>query len=116
HTPGGAAALSSYPDDDRGGAAGSAAADAGQRHGLGTAPSARHSHCRRVAGQPTADLVHHARHLHRFRSARRRVSHLAHGRRAMNFSEVFIRRPIATTLLTMGLALAGIVAYFLLPV
>ncbi|MBV9420656.1 MAG: efflux RND transporter permease subunit, partial [Alphaproteobacteria bacterium] len=34
----------------------------------------------------------------------------------MNFSEVFIRRPIATTLLTMGLALAGAVAFFLLPV
>ncbi|HUO89975.1 MAG TPA: efflux RND transporter permease subunit, partial [Rhizomicrobium sp.] len=34
----------------------------------------------------------------------------------MSFSETFIRRPIATTLLTMGLALAGGVAYFLLPV
>jgi len=34
----------------------------------------------------------------------------------MSFSEVFIRRPIETTLLTMGLALTGIVAYFLLPV
>jgi len=34
----------------------------------------------------------------------------------MNFSRVFIERPVATTLLTMGLALAGMVAYFLLPV
>ncbi len=34
----------------------------------------------------------------------------------MSFSENFIRRPIATTLLTLGLALAGGVAYFLLPV
>ncbi len=34
----------------------------------------------------------------------------------MSFSETFIRRPIATALLTMGLALAGGVAYFLLPV
>ena len=34
----------------------------------------------------------------------------------MNVSETFIRRPIATTLLTIGLALSGIVAYFLLPV
>ncbi|MEJ1968170.1 MAG: efflux RND transporter permease subunit [Rhizomicrobium sp.] len=34
----------------------------------------------------------------------------------MSFSETFIRRPIATTLLTMGLAMAGGVAYFLLPV
>ncbi|HEY2662288.1 MAG TPA: efflux RND transporter permease subunit [Caulobacteraceae bacterium] len=34
----------------------------------------------------------------------------------MNFSEVFVRRPIATTLLTIGLAIAGIAAFFLLPV
>jgi len=34
----------------------------------------------------------------------------------VNFSAVFIRRPVATTLLTIGLALAGIFAYFKLPV
>jgi multidrug efflux pump len=34
----------------------------------------------------------------------------------MNFSSIFIQRPVATTLLTMGLAFAGIVSYFLLPV
>jgi multidrug efflux pump len=34
----------------------------------------------------------------------------------MNVSKVFIERPVATTLLTMGLALAGLVSYFLLPV
>ena len=34
----------------------------------------------------------------------------------MSFSSLFIRRPIATTLLTLGLALAGIGAFFLLPV
>src|SRR5262252_1152175 len=34
----------------------------------------------------------------------------------MNLSEPFIRRPVATTLLTLGLALAGAVAFFLLPV
>jgi multidrug efflux pump len=34
----------------------------------------------------------------------------------MNISKVFIERPVATTLLTVGLALAGIVSYFLLPV
>ena len=40
------------------------------------------------------------------------------GRRAgrMNLSEPFIRRPVATTLLTVGLALAGGIAYFKLPV
>ncbi len=35
---------------------------------------------------------------------------------AMNFSEAFIRRPIATTLLTVGIALAGAIAFVLLPV
>jgi multidrug efflux pump len=34
----------------------------------------------------------------------------------MNISEPFIRRPVATTLLTLGLFLAGFVAFFLLPV
>ena len=34
----------------------------------------------------------------------------------MNFSAPFIARPVATTLLTIGLSLAGAVAFFLLPV
>jgi multidrug efflux pump len=34
----------------------------------------------------------------------------------MNMSALFISRPIATMLLTMGLALSGVVAFFLLPV
>ena len=34
----------------------------------------------------------------------------------MNLSEPFVRRPVATVLLTLGLALAGIGAYFVLPV
>ncbi|HXM00676.1 MAG TPA: efflux RND transporter permease subunit, partial [Rhizomicrobium sp.] len=34
----------------------------------------------------------------------------------MNLPALFVRRPIATALLTMGLALAGAVAFFLLPV
>jgi multidrug efflux pump len=34
----------------------------------------------------------------------------------MNVSAVFIRRPVATTLLTLGIALAGVMAYFRLPV
>jgi multidrug efflux pump len=46
------------------------------------------------------------------RAARQRPD----GAGRMSFSETFIRRPIATTLLTLGLALAGGVAYFLLPV
>ncbi|RYF36595.1 MAG: nodulation protein, partial [Comamonadaceae bacterium] len=34
----------------------------------------------------------------------------------MNLSEPFVRRPVATVLLTIGLALSGIGAFFLLPV
>ncbi len=33
-----------------------------------------------------------------------------------NLSAIFIRRPVATTLLTLGLALSGVLAFFLLPV
>ncbi len=34
----------------------------------------------------------------------------------MDLSSLFIRRPVATTLLTVGLALAGVLAFFKLPV
>ncbi len=34
----------------------------------------------------------------------------------MNLSETFVRRPVATILLTIGVALAGLTAYFRLPV
>jgi multidrug efflux pump len=34
----------------------------------------------------------------------------------MNLSALFIRRPVATTLLTLGIALSGLLAYFKLPV
>src|ERR1039457_4257525 len=34
----------------------------------------------------------------------------------MNISEVFIRRPVATTLLTVAIGLAGAVAFRILPV
>ena len=34
----------------------------------------------------------------------------------MNITEPFVRRPVATTLLSIGVALAGIVSFGLLPV
>src|SRR6201992_1749732 len=34
----------------------------------------------------------------------------------MNFSAPFIRRPVATTLITVGIAFAGVIAYSVLPV
>ncbi len=36
--------------------------------------------------------------------------------RSMNFSSPFIHRPIATTLVTLGIAMAGVISFFLLPV
>src|SRR5437868_11033994 len=44
------------------------------------------------------------------------ISHLAIPVSEMNLSEVFIRRPIATSLLMAGIALFGVVAYRALPV
>ena len=37
-------------------------------------------------------------------------------RSPLNPSALFVRRPVATTLLTLGIAIAGLVAFFLLPV
>ena len=34
----------------------------------------------------------------------------------MNFSQPFIKRPVATTLITLGIAIAGVISFFLLPV
>ena len=34
----------------------------------------------------------------------------------MGFSSLFIHRPVATTLLTLGVALAGVISFFLLPI
>ena len=34
----------------------------------------------------------------------------------MNITQPFVKRPVATTLLTIGVALAGIVSFGLLPV
>ena len=34
----------------------------------------------------------------------------------MNFSKIFIERPVATTLTTLGLCIAGVISFFLLPV
>ena len=34
----------------------------------------------------------------------------------MNLSQPFIVRPVATTLLTLGVAIAGVLAYVLMPV
>ena len=77
-----------------------------------------------------ADAVHDAGHLSVLRSAgeagrwrwaherarQRRTAGAARRVARMSVSTPFIQRPVATTLLTIGLALVGIVASFLLPV
>ena len=87
------------------------------RHPLG------HHHRRRPDSQSAADALHHAGDLPVLRSPRaaHQRPHRAGGAAersgdAMNLSEPFIRRPVATTLLTFGIALAGALAYFKLPV
>ena len=47
--------------------------------------------------------------VHRAKASARMTRHV-------NLIETFVRRPVATTLLTVGVALAGIVAFSLLPV
>src|SRR6185295_333841 len=97
---------------------------------------------RRADRQPAADALHDAGDLPRLRQAgaalleedlapapsrereRKRVvlprprrgRGPERGGRAMNLSAPFVRRPIATVLLTIGVALAGIGGFFVLPV
>src|SRR5205085_11099288 len=81
--------------------------------------------------------LHHTRHLSLLRSPRHARAQavrtwratltrtLSQGRGAkrgkrfrdqMNITEPFVRRPVATTLLTIGVALGGAVSFFLMPV
>jgi multidrug efflux pump len=50
------------------------------------------------------------------RTPPRRIGRTRAGARRMSFSQLFIQRRIATILLALGLGLAGLTAYFLLPV
>src|ERR1019366_4689970 len=124
---GGPAAISPDHDDDAGRAVRRAAAGAGRRHRLGAAQSARHHHRRRPAAQPVAHALHHTGDLSLHGAAARAAgagaaAHTAKAcgpagpRPPVNFSYPFIRRPIGTTLLAVGLFLVGAVAYSFLPV
>src|SRR5436190_1177854 len=101
------------------------ASRAGLGDRIGAAPAARHCHRRRVDLQPDADAVHDARDLPRVRSPgathrpapRPAADGRARSRRGrMSLSSPFIHRPIATTLLTVAIALSGAIAYKFLPV
>ena len=110
-------------DDDGRGDLRRAAFDAGNRRRLGASPSTGAGDCRRSRLQPGADSLYNPCHLPVLRAARRA---LRHGRRgfgsgdgnAVNnrFSELFIRRPVATILLTIGIIFAGLLGYSQLPV
>ena len=124
HLRGVPVALPSDHDDHHDRAAGRFAAGAGNRHRLGTAPSAGHHHRRRIARQPGAYPLHHAGHLPFHgpvcpkpkESPAAEAEHECRSRGNMNISSPFIHRPVATTLLTAAIALAGGVAFILLPV
>jgi hypothetical protein len=76
--------------------------------GQRAAPAAGPDDGGRADREPAADAVHHAGHLFGLCRAGRAVEaprQCPGGR--MNLSSVFIHRPVATTLLTLGLALAG---------
>ena len=95
----------------------------GTRRRLGAAPTARPRHRRRPRLQPGVDALYDAGHLPLFRTARRGARLLRRQRRGRpggvvsgGFSALFIRRPVATILLTIGVALAGALAYGHLPV
>ena len=111
------------PDDDGCGDFRRAAVDARDGRRLRASPSAGSGDRRRPRLQPGADPLYHAGHLSLLRAARRAFRH---GRRrfgagdgsAVNnrFSEIFIRRPVATILLTIGVVFAGLLGYSQLPV
>src|SRR6185295_3674030 len=84
-----------------------------QRRRLGAAPPARPDDGGRPDRQPGADALHHAGHLPLFRSI---FPSLQQASSCMNPSAPFVARPVATTLLAIGLTLAGAVAFTQLPV
>src|SRR5205807_354540 len=98
-----------------GGLAGGAAARPGERGGLRATPAPRHRHRGRASREPAAHALYHAGDLSRLRPAGSALP-AESGRPGMNISAPFIMRPVATTLLTVGLALSGILAWGLLPV
>ncbi len=118
-----AAALPPDHDDHRRGAARRAAAGAGQWHRLGAAPTARHQHRRRPAAVAAGDALHHAGDLSVPGAVRGMAAPARHPpqrgrgtRRGMNISAPFIRRPVGTSLLAVGVLVAGLIAYSLLGV
>src|SRR5262249_35642844 len=121
--PGVSAPLPSDHDDDDGGAARRTAARPRWRHRRRAAAAARHHDRRRLAPVSAAHALHDARGVPGLRSRgppapSRFDQRTATGPsdRRVTIAEPFIRRPVATTLLSCALLLAGAVAYRFLPV
>src|SRR4029079_1680452 len=109
------AALPPDRDDHGLGAARRAAADARHRRRIRAPPPARHHDGRRADPVAADHAFYYARDLPVVRSPGA-AGHASRASARMNPSEPFIRRPVATTLLTLGIALAGIMAFKALPV
>src|SRR5207244_3148679 len=114
-----------HPDDDDGRPLRGRAPRPGLGDRLRAASPPRHRHRGRAHLQPDAHAVHDARDLPGLRppgpaghEAGEGIGGAgdAAGGGGMNLSTPFIHRPIATTLLTVAIALAGAIAYVLLPV
>src|SRR6185295_7021666 len=120
HLSGLPAAAATDPDDDDGRAARRRAPRPRQRRGLGAAPAPRHHDDRRPDLQPGAHALYDPGHLSGVRPSLeaqgRRPRPGAGGGTRMSVSAPFIRRPAGTTLLTVAVALAGSIAYMVLPV
>jgi hypothetical protein len=118
-------------DDDDVRAAERHSAGVWKRHWIGAAQAAGRGDGGRTAVQPGADAVHDAGDLYLLRQpgrdglrgaaskpdawrARRPME--PRGGTGMNPSRVFIERPVATTLLTIAVAIAGMIAFGVLPV
>src|SRR5206468_6765457 len=118
-------AVSAYSHDHHGRSVGRGTAGPGQRHWRRAAPPAGHYHGWRTRFQPTPHPVYDPGHLpglcwpgNAVEPAQERPCHGAYvaGGGGMNISALFIHRPAGTTLLTIALALAGLIAYHFLPV
>jgi len=109
-----------YPDDHAGGDTRRPAAAGGQRHRLGAAPTAGARHHRRLDREPDADLFTTPVIYLLFDRLSQRLSRTPRepsaGERGVNIPALFIKRPVATTLLAIAIGLSGLLAYFHLPV
>src|SRR6267154_2983752 len=132
------AAVPAHHDDDDGGAVGRASAGAAKRDRLGDATSAGYRDCGGAVVLAVSDALHDAGNLSLPGSIRGmgakpagfgRIAGTGPGGgscagrrsgnktfRGMSVSEPFIRRPVGTSLLAIGLFILGIVAYGFLPV